>query len=40
MRHGKGKFYYDDGGMYDGSWNMNRMEGSGKLYYVNGKLAY
>lgn len=40
MRHGKGKFFYDDGGMYDGSWNMNRMEGFGKLFYVNGKLAY
>jgi hypothetical protein len=36
MRHGKGRFYYDDGGMYEGMWNMNRMEGFGKLYYVNG----
>jgi len=40
MRHGKGRFYYDDGGVYDGSWNLNRMEGFGKLYYVNNELAY
>jgi|JI6StandDraft_1071083.scaffolds.fasta_scaffold28762_5 hypothetical protein len=40
MRHGKGRFYYDDGGMYDGNWNLNRMEGFGKLYYVNSELAY
>jgi hypothetical protein len=25
MRHGQGKFYYKDGGMYEGEWNMNKM---------------
>ena len=40
MRHGTGKFYYQDGGMYDGEWNENKMEGYGKLYYQSGKLAY
>lgn len=40
MRHGKGKFYYKDGGLYDGDWKVNRMDGHGKLYYQSGKLAY
>ena len=40
MRHGKGKFYYQDGGLYDGDWKQNRMDGRGKLYYQSGKLAY
>lgn len=40
MRHGQGKFYYQDGGMYDGEWRHNKMEGYGKLYYQSGKLAY
>lgn len=25
MRHGHGKFYYQDGGMYDGDWYENKM---------------
>lgn len=40
MRHGYGKFYYQDGGMYDGDWKENKMEGYGKLFYQSGKLAY
>jgi antitoxin component YwqK of YwqJK toxin-antitoxin module len=40
LRHGYGKFHYQDGGLYDGEWNMNKMEGFGKLYYQSGKLAY
>ena len=40
MRHGKGKFYYQDGGMYDGMWEYNKMNGYGKLYYQSGELAY
>lgn len=40
LRHGYGKFYYQDGGMYDGEWRQNKMEGVGKLYYQSGKLAY
>lgn len=40
MRHGFGKFYYQDGGMYEGHWNQNKMEGFGRLYYQSGKLAY
>ena len=24
MRHGKGKFFYADGGVYDGDWVENR----------------
>lgn len=40
LRHGYGKFYYQDGGMYDGDWFQNKMEGFGKLYYQSGKLAY
>jgi hypothetical protein len=40
LRHGYGKFYYQDGGMYDGDWSENKMDGFGKLYYQSGKLAY
>jgi antitoxin component YwqK of YwqJK toxin-antitoxin module len=40
MRNGPGKFYYRDGGYYDGVWKNNMMNGYGKLYYDNGKLAY
>lgn len=40
MRHGRGKFYYQDGGMYDGEWQYNKMNGQGNLYYQSGKLAY
>jgi antitoxin component YwqK of YwqJK toxin-antitoxin module len=40
MRHGQGKFYYQDGGMYDGEWRDNKMSGYGKLFYKSGKIAY
>ena len=40
MRHGKGKFYYQDGGSYDGEWRENKMCGKGKLLYQSGKIAY
>ncbi len=36
MRHGPGKFFYQDGGMYDGNWVKNKMQGYGKLYYQSG----
>lgn len=40
MRHGKGKFFYQDGGMYDGDWVKNKMEGYGKLYYQSGTIDF
>lgn len=40
MRHGEGKFYYQDGGLYSGNWKYNKMDGYGSLYYQSGKLAY
>lgn len=40
MRHGQGRFYYQDGGMYDGQWQYNKMNGKGMLYYQSGILAY
>lgn len=40
MRHGQGVFYYQDGGMYEGEWRLNKMQGRGKLFYQSGKLAY
>jgi hypothetical protein len=33
MRNGRGKFYYQDGGYYEGMWRDNKMDGWGKLYY-------
>lgn len=40
MRHGKGKFFYQDGGMYEGDWFNNKMNGYGILYYQSGNVAY
>jgi len=40
MRHGKGRFYYSEGGLYDGQWYANKMQGKGTLYYSSGKIAY
>ena len=40
MRHGQGTFYYQDGGMYEGEWRFNKMQGLGRLFYQSGKLAY
>ena len=40
QRHGKGKFYYQDGGFYDGEWNNNKMEGYGILFYQSNHKAY
>lgn len=40
MKHGKGKFFYQDGGYYDGEWHMNKMQGYGTLYYQSNQKAY
>jgi hypothetical protein len=40
MRDGQGKFFYQDGGRYEGSWKENKMNGFGKLYYQSDKIAY
>ena len=48
MRHGQGKFFYQDGGLYEGGWKENKMHGRGiswmkflgVLYYATGKPAY
>ena len=40
MREGKGKFFYQDGGFYDGDWRANKMEGFGVLYYQSNRKAY
>lgn len=40
MRHGTGKFYYQDGGFYEGEWKNNKMEGQGTLYYQSNNKAY
>jgi antitoxin component YwqK of YwqJK toxin-antitoxin module len=40
MRNGYGKFYYNQGSVYDGNWKDNLMHGKGSLFYSNGKLVY
>ena len=40
MRHGKGVFYYNEGGKYIGQWKENKMNGRGVLYYPNNEIAY
>ena len=39
-RHGKGKFIYSDGGVYEGDWNEGKMHGYGVLYYGDRSIAY
>ena len=39
-RNGHGCFYYKEGGYYEGNWRDNKMNGFGRLYYDNGKIAY
>ncbi len=40
MRHGRGKFTYEDGAYYEGSWVDNKIHGRGVLYFPNYKVAY
>lgn len=40
MRHGSGKFFYQDGGYYSGDWFENKMHGKGVLSYSSGVVAY
>lgn len=40
QRYGHGCFYYKEGGYFEGNWKHNKMNGKGKLFYDNGKLAY
>ena len=40
MKHGQGTYFYCDGGIYEGNWKNDRMDGYGKLFYENGQLAY
>ena len=40
MRHGYGKFFYQDGGLFEGEWIQNKMNGKGVLSYTSGKPAY
>ena len=40
MRHGFGVLQYEGGGIYEGQWRCDNMEGKGRLYYPSGKIAY
>lgn len=40
MRHGKGKFIYSHGGVYEGDWKNGKMDGYGVLYYADHSIAY
>jgi hypothetical protein len=35
-RHGKGKFIYTNGNIYDGSWENDMQSGEGKMVYSTG----
>ncbi|XP_015440645.1 radial spoke head 10 homolog B isoform X1 [Pteropus alecto] len=37
-RHGRGKFYYASGAMYEGEWVSNRKHGVGRLTFKNGRV--
>ncbi|XP_029804067.1 radial spoke head 10 homolog B-like isoform X2 [Suricata suricatta] len=38
VRHGRGKFYYASGAMYDGEWVSNKKHGMGRLTFKNGRV--
>lgn len=38
LRHGKGKYIYNDASYYYGDWFKGRMEGQGQLYDSDGNL--
>ena len=40
MRHGRGRYIYNDGSYYMGSWVKGKMEGLGQLYDYQGNLIY
>ncbi|XP_020820963.2 radial spoke head 10 homolog B [Phascolarctos cinereus] len=37
-RHGRGKFFYASGAMYDGEWVSNKKHGFGRLTFKNGRI--
>ena len=37
-RHGKGGYYYSDGGSYVGDWLDDRIQGKGVSHYSNGNM--
>ncbi|XP_011789799.1 PREDICTED: radial spoke head 10 homolog B2-like [Colobus angolensis palliatus] len=37
-RHGRGKFYYASGAVYDGEWVSNKKHGMGRLTFKNGRV--
>lgn len=40
LRHGFGKYTYNNGGMYEGDWKNNKMDGKGTVYFPDGSIAY
>jgi len=39
MKHGYGKFVYNNGDIYIGEWRCNQRHGNGKIIYANGIVA-
>ncbi|XP_056662500.1 radial spoke head 10 homolog B2 isoform X2 [Monodelphis domestica] len=37
-RHGRGKFFYASGALYDGEWVFNKKHGFGRLTFKNGRI--
>ena len=35
---GKGTYFYKNGDVYEGEWQLDRREGMGKMIYANGKI--
>lgn len=36
--HGKGTYYYADGGVYEGEWQDRKMHGKGRFTFPNGSV--
>ena len=36
--HGEGKYSWEDGRVYDGQWDKNRMHGVGKFRWADGRI--
>lgn len=38
MKDGKGKFYYQNGEVYDGYYKLDKRDGFGEYFYMNGDV--
>jgi len=40
LKHGFGKFFWNNGNLYDGMWLHNKQHGRGSFYYAKSKESF